>query len=286
MGLYFAVLVLVMLVGSLNYANSLGFAVTFTLAAVGLVSMHHTQRNLLRLGIAAVDSMPVFVGDTAQFTLTLANASRTPRHAIRVARGSNGGGKNNAMDTNIVTVAVGGNSVTRIACPAPRRGRLPCPRLRLDSSYPLGLFNAWRWLALDASTLVYPRPDGDLPLPHDQGRGDAQATTHRGDAEFKDHRRYVPGDSPRRIDWKASARSDALIIAQYGATRDATLWLDASALTHLPLERRLSQLARWVLDADGGGWRYGLRLGGAAEIAPATGAAHKRACLEALALHP
>ncbi len=41
-GLYFAVLVLAMLLGSMNYNNSLGFALAFLLAAVGLVAMHHT----------------------------------------------------------------------------------------------------------------------------------------------------------------------------------------------------------------------------------------------------
>ena len=61
-------------------------------------------------------------------------------------------------------------------------------------------------------------------------------------------------------------------------------WLDY-ADTAGGVEVRLSQLARWVLDAEQLGWRYGLRLPGR-EIQPATGANHRLACLRALALHP
>ena len=46
---------------------------------------------------------------------------------------------------------------------------------------------------------------------------------------------------------------------------------------------RLSRLAAWVLQAEKLGENYGLRLPGQ-EIPPGTGEAHKRRCLEALAL--
>ena len=50
----------------------------------------------------------------------------------------------------------------------------------------------------------------------------------------------------------------------------------------MPLDARLSRLARWVLMADQRGFDYGLRLP-ARDIRPGTGAAHLHACLEALA---
>ena len=48
------------------------------------------------------------------------------------------------------------------------------------------------------------------------------------------------------------------------------------------LERALSRLCAWVLAADRLGVAYGLRLG-PLQLPPATGEAHRRHCLEALA---
>jgi len=45
-GLVFAVVLLVMLAGSINYSLGLGFVLTFTLASMAGVAMLHTWRNL------------------------------------------------------------------------------------------------------------------------------------------------------------------------------------------------------------------------------------------------
>ena len=50
------------------------------------------------------------------------------------------------------------------------------------------------------------------------------------------------------------------------------------------LERALSRLCAWVLAAERQEQDYGLRLA-TREIKPARGEAHKRRCLEALALY-
>jgi uncharacterized protein (DUF58 family) len=49
------------------------------------------------------------------------------------------------------------------------------------------------------------------------------------------------------------------------------------------MEQKLSRLCAWVLQADQQGLDYGLRLP-AVDIPPGSGEAHKRQCLEALAL--
>ncbi len=48
-GLMFAVVLLVMLTGSINYTLGLGFVLTFLLAALGVNAMIHTFRNLANL---------------------------------------------------------------------------------------------------------------------------------------------------------------------------------------------------------------------------------------------
>ncbi len=46
LGVAFGVMLFAMLLGSLNYANNLGLALTFLLAALALVAMHACPRNL------------------------------------------------------------------------------------------------------------------------------------------------------------------------------------------------------------------------------------------------
>ncbi len=48
--------------------------------------------------------------------------------------------------------------------------------------------------------------------------------------EFRQHRLYVPGDEPRRIDWRVLARSDRAFVKEFEEETNlrATLFLDAS----------------------------------------------------------
>ncbi|NVB36644.1 DUF58 domain-containing protein [Pseudenhygromyxa sp. WMMC2535] len=44
--------------------------------------------------------------------------------------------------------------------------------------------------------------------------------------DFRDYRAYVPGDDPRRLDWRAAARSDRLVVRQTESQEELTItWL-------------------------------------------------------------
>src|SRR3954463_8731603 len=51
LGWLFAVTLAILLIGSINYALSLGFALTFLLAGTALAAMVHTARNLSRIAV-------------------------------------------------------------------------------------------------------------------------------------------------------------------------------------------------------------------------------------------
>jgi len=71
--------------------------------------------------------------------------------------------------------------------------------------------------------------------------------------------------------------------ADGGASAEAAVF-DFDALDDLELEARLSQLCRWLLDAEARGGRYALRLP-TLRIDADRGPAHLARCLRALALH-
>ncbi len=44
------------------------------------------------------------------------------------------------------------------------------------------------------------------------------ASPHRGSSvEFAEYRKYVPGDDPRRLDWRAAGRSDRFYVKEFEA---------------------------------------------------------------------
>ena len=104
-----------------------------------------------------------------------------------------------------------------------------------------------------------------------------------GDEDFTGLRAFQPGDSIRRIAWKAYARGQGLHTKQYAGTDVVSHVFDWDSLAGLDAESRLAQLCRWILDAHERGEAFGLRLPGIV-IGLNVGAAHQERCLNELAL--
>lgn len=275
-GLMFAVVLLLMLVGSINYSLSLGFVLTFLLGGMALASILHTYRNLAQLAVGAGKTMPVFAGQQASFTLCLTSSSKAERYAVGVTL--------EKPHPQFVDVPAGETVTTALALHAPQRGILRLGRFTLFTRFPLGLFRAWSKLDLGMSCIVYPQPDtARLPqLSGIQGRGD-RAIAAEGSDDFRGMRPYHTGDSLRHVAWKAMAQGRGMLTKQFSGQALPELWLDWDDLAGMDTEARLSRLCRWVLDAQNAGLSYGLRIPGST-LAPDNGEAHQRACLEALAL--
>ncbi len=276
-GFLFALVVAVLLLASINYGNGLGYALTFLLVSVVVVSMLHTHRNLHRLRVAPGACVPVFAGETAQFEIVLANDAEVPRFGVLVEQGG--------AEAARADIPARASTAVTLGLRAVQRGWQELPAFRLATRFPLGLLYSWsRPVRLDHRCLVYPAPAAPLPFraaPAETLRPD-QGQRLGGD-DFIGVREYQPGDSPRHIDWKAFARTGMLTTKQFGGGYQALVWLDWEALPEFDTESRLSVLTCWVLDAEAAGAHYGLRLPNAV-IAPDHGEAHQHACLKALAL--
>jgi uncharacterized protein (DUF58 family) len=279
LGLIFGATLLVLLVGSINYALSLGFALTFLLAGSGLAGMVHTARNLARIAVSVGRTTPVFAGEAAQFRLVLDGRAPFDRPAILARHVASGA-------QTVLDVPRHAQVEAVLAVPTAHRGWLPMGRIMLETRFPLGLFRAWSYVEPEARCLVYPRPERSaLPAPlADAAAGSAQ-TRALGNEDFAALRTYQRSDSPRHVAWKALARSDEMLTKQFSGEAARELWLDWSALSPaLGLEQRLSRLAGWVLLAQSSGAHFGLRLPGV-QVEPGRGDPHVAACLRALALY-
>jgi uncharacterized protein (DUF58 family) len=283
-GLAYAVLLLVMLIGALNYNLGLGYALTFFAAACAVADMYLTARNLALLQLAPGATTPVFAGATAQFELHVHNPTARDRYAVWL------GFQPDGAPRTAVDVAAGGRATLRLAAPALQRGWLAAPRIRLLTRFPLGLFRAWSYWQPAARVLVYPAPEQPAaPLP---SSGAASADGHGtvGLDNFAGIRSYQPGDPLRQLAWRQIARHDPatggpLMTKHFEGGAVAGLTLDLAALpAAMALEDRLARLTAWVLDAEQRALPYRFRLG-PHDYGPAQGPAHRAACLGALALY-
>jgi uncharacterized protein (DUF58 family) len=277
LGVVFAVMVGAMLLGSLNYGNNLGLALTFMLAALGLVAMHRCHHNLLGLRLQFAGGEPCFAGEPARFTVGLANPSRAPRYDLQLAT-DQGAAAPMSLDG-------GETAFATLELPTVRRGRIALTRFKVATHYPFALFHAWAVLHPDWSCIVFPRPARDIPAPPAVPLGESGTAAGHGDEDFAGLKDYRPGDSPKHVAWKALARSGEMLVKEFAGEAATVRMFDLERTPGTDIESRLAVLARWIVDADAAGHRYGLVLG-AQRHEPATGAAQRDRCLTALADFP
>ena len=275
-GLAFGALLLLMLLAGLNYANSLALFLTFLLAAFALVAMQQCHRNLLGTQVVSVHAPAVFAGTAVSVQVTLANPAAVARPQLEAA----------LPQRAAVGAHLPPRGQVRLELPlsAPTRGIMRLERLRLASAHPFALFRAWTWVHTPTEMLVYPRPRGTAPMPAQSAlKPGTRPLPGAGADEWAGLRPFRDGDSPRQVDWKAYAREAPLLVKEYAAGTSELRLFDFTPLAHLDLEARLSQLARWVIEAEACGERYGLALPGV-RLPPDRGPEHRHLCLAALAV--
>jgi uncharacterized protein (DUF58 family) len=278
-GMAFFTVLLVILFGAINYENSLAFMLTFLLGAIGFLGMVHTHQNINHLKLTALPARPVFAGQQAQFPLVLAGRPGTSHLNIKIQCGdqptSSGSLTGDQQDTRImVTMA------------ATHRGQLQLEKIKVFSEFPLGLFHAWSWVQLSSHCLVYPAPDDHAPRFRTFNRdGSRSSSDIIGNDDFAGIRGYQKGDAPNHLAWKAVARTGELQTKVFHADAGNEILLSWYGLADtMDVEKRLSVLCRWVLDADHHGLNYGLELPGI-RLAPDLGQHHRQVCLRHLALY-
>src|SRR5579862_4763290 len=81
-------LLILMLVAGLNYANSTALFLTFLLTGFTLVSMHQCHRNLLGAQLATATAQPTFAHRAGTLSLTFENPAAAARYRIAAAVGN------------------------------------------------------------------------------------------------------------------------------------------------------------------------------------------------------
>ena len=265
-----------MLLGSINYGANLAYAMTFLLAGLVLVILHHCHNNLLGIKLRFAGAEPVFAGELASFRIAVSNNSNTAKNEIEIALP-----KSSNLPLNLAPDEA---KTTKIKLRCESRGWQSLSRFSVSTYYPASLFRAWTWVHMEALCLVYPAPaKPGVPLPQSPSGHQRRGMLQHDDADFHGFHKATPSDSPQRIAWKAYARNDELLVKEFKGAEGEPCLLDWDLIPAGSTETRLSQLTRWCLDAHAQSRDFGLRIPGTS-LPIGGGERHLHECLRALAV--
>ena len=117
-GIIYAGVVVILLIASMNFSNNMGFALTFLLAGIGIISMHHCHRNLAGLRARLHKTESGFAGEHVCFFLHMENPASYDRWHLTVGW--------DYADSNYVRIPAAAATTTPThRSPSPRPNRPP-----------------------------------------------------------------------------------------------------------------------------------------------------------------
>jgi uncharacterized protein (DUF58 family) len=189
-------------------------------AALGLAAAVH----LVRLRIALDRELTadrVTVGEPVRARLSVENLSRVPAtgfDAIELIDGE-------PLRVRVGPLAPSGHRSMDVGIPTPRRGLIRLGPVVVERRDPLGLVRHVLPLSDETWLWVRPRVHPVRPLPLGlvldfEGRLTEDAPS--GSTAFASLREYEPGDDPRLIHWRSTARIGTLVVREHVDTTDPT----------------------------------------------------------------
>jgi uncharacterized protein (DUF58 family) len=231
---------------------------------------------------------PVFAGEPTVVVVGVANAARRVCHGLRVVAGP--------LTFGVPRLPAGGAVELRGRVTFPARGRHDAGAVWAVSGHPFGLVCRHRPLTPAEEVLVLPpvgvlrreqlrrRLLGPDPL---RWRGPRGVVTPGAQADLRGVRDYRPGDGPRAVHWRTTARRGRLMVREYEDPPGDNLLVVLAPGVGAAFEADVALAATlcWDWGRHGGAW-LGLVVAGAAPAVvegPASPALALRA-LEALAV--
>lgn len=275
-GWAYALIILVLFVGAVNYQINTIFLMDFLLAIIGLVSAFEAHANLKNLSFKLLNIEDSQQGTPAKITLFI-EPSKKVHYSVEFQIASQ-------PKTRLEKIPAEGLQFV-IPIETTARGYFLLPPIVISSFFPFGIFRVWSYLYFEDHYYVYPKPvdPGFWPAPClDQYIKNKFAS---GDEEFYDLKEIEnPWTQPNLIAWKIAAKQQGWYV-KTTHSNETDYWLfKLSDLTTNDRELKLQHLSYWLQSAELKNLMYGLELTGSRSQF-ARGKNHLQYCLRQLALY-
>lgn len=194
---------------------------------LGLIALSGWLSEVTLRGIHVVRRVPhgVHAGASAFLTYEIENRKRRlPSFALEIGEGGD------PARGFLPSLGPGRSSTIRVERIWARRGAYRLRRVTLSTSFPFGFFQKERDIELEGEVVVWPRIDRVVEEPRPAGdrtprTGDVSTVASGIRGEYRSLRPYRPGDDPRDVHWRTTARTGEPIVREYAREQAQTLWL-------------------------------------------------------------
>jgi uncharacterized protein (DUF58 family) len=267
-GFLYGIMVIGFLFAGTIFENNNVLIAAAILVTFGLVCMHQTHLNIAQVRIIDIEPESGFSGQTVSWKVRLSNKS--PINCFSL----------NIRDA-VVDVPSGDLFIQNIGVVLRKRGPVKLSDLKISSTYPFGLFYAWKYWRGEQSYFVYPSLFADLKIPPTL---ESKKADLEGLEDFKGHRLFEQGESARHIDWKVYARKQTLMVKLFDTHTRDTIDLSFMSAPGQNVEDKLSFLASLIFECSKLQKNFSLQM--PTEFYPASsGRGHIENCLKALAAY-
>jgi uncharacterized protein (DUF58 family) len=162
--------------------------------------------------IASITIHNVGTHASGPLRLQLQHGQRPPGPAGEPTGSAGGPGP---AEADVRSLPAAGRRTIAVPLPTGRRGVLRVGPVGLRTTDPFGLFSRFRQLGGETLVHVHPAAHPLAPLPSARaGSPDGLPVDSKSDDGVTFHalREYVPGDDPRRLHWRSSARAGTLLV--------------------------------------------------------------------------
>lgn len=249
-GWIFCAFILVVAISAVSTGNNLLYMVLAALLSTMVVSGIASRLSIGNISVSLRFPDHIFAGEPTQLEVTLNNQKRLiPSFSLTVAateqkdrRGQRKKAKQSCADLSLGDLAhfailpARSKAKARVTRTFEKRGVYPVNGFTLRTRFPFGFVERRRLVEASGEIIVYPRPQtlNDfyhlLPLTH----GQMESALKGNGSDLYAIRQYLPSDHPRYVDWKATAKTNKLMVREF--TRDddwrVTIALDIVQMVH------------------------------------------------------
>ncbi|MEZ9369042.1 DUF58 domain-containing protein [Shewanella sp. 10N.286.51.B2] len=283
-GVAWFVLIVVLYLFGTNYQNNLVIGLSLLLASVFHSCIIYSYKNLAGLTLTALTPPETYANQNLAFPIVLSSKinkdnSQTSHQQICL-------NLPNERHSRITDVAEGVD--TSVSCTAQSRGLVNPGRIRVSSSFPLGLFNTWSYVDLNIQHIIYAAPlathvsltslDNDNQTEFEHGK------LQPGVDDYKGLKTFVEGESLKQVAWKQWAQGRGMLTKEFAQPEGKPVWLSLDDTLGDSLEQKLSKLA-WQVNALSQSQQvFGLALNQQI-IEQDSGESHRKQCQQMIALY-